>query len=238
MRNENRYQVICEMLQAYDNATGNRGADHVIKNPHEWLNNHYQPFYANAAVLIIEAREAMDTKTGGDKTIIAALKRMIKNVPDHMIGSMGGIFETIDAAGSTKYTLCDGHRILRLDQDVTSLPHVEKEKAFSSDSINKMMDDSRMNKTGEALNLPTAAELKAFVAEQKAKHGSKNNIPYCIDGYIYVNPQYLLDFVQALPDCKAYKPANNKSPIYFIADNGDGLLLPVNPAAYQATKAA
>ena len=53
MRNENRYQVICEMLQAYDNATGSRGADHVIKNPHEWLNCQWQPFYANAAALII-----------------------------------------------------------------------------------------------------------------------------------------------------------------------------------------
>ena len=237
MKHENRYQVICEMLQAYDNATGNRGADHVIKNPHEWLNCQWQPFYANAAALIIEAREAMNTKTTG-AGYLAALKRIVKNVPDHMCNSMGGIFETIDAAGTTKYTLCDGHRILRLDQDVTSLPHVEKEKAFSSDSINKMMNDSKLNKTGEALNLPTVAEIKAFIAEQKAKHGSKNNIPICIDGYIYVNPQYLLDFVQALPDCKAYKPENNRSPIYFAADNGDGILLPVNPAAYQTTKAA
>ena len=237
MKHENRYQVICEMLQAYDNATGNRGADHVIKNPHEWLNCQWQPFYANAAALIIEAREAMNTKTTG-AGYLAALKRIVKNVPDHMRNSMGGIFETIDAAGTTKYTLCDGHRILRLDQDVTSLPHVEKEKAFSSDSINKMMNDSKLNKTGEALNLPTAAEIKAFMAEQKAKHGNKNNIPICIDGYIYVNPQYLLDFVQALPDCKAYKPENNRSPIYFAADNGDGILLPVNPAVYQTTKAA
>ena len=232
MRNENRYQVICEMLQAYDNATGNRGADHVIKHPQEWLSNRYQPFYANAAALLIEAREAMDTKTGSDKTIVAALKRIVKGSPDHI----RGMFETIDAAGSTKYTLIDGYRILRLDSDYSSIDHAEK-PLFKSENVNKMIDGA--NKSGEKLNLPTAAEIKAFIAENKAKYGKDNRIPYCIDGFVYVNPHFLLDFIQALPDCIAYKPANNKSAIYFIADNGDGILLPVNPASVpQSTKAA
>ena len=100
-----------------------------------------------------------------------------------------------------------------------------------------MMKDSA--RYGDKLNLPTIAELKAFIAENKAKYGKDNRIPYCIDNYVYVNPQYLIDFMQALPDCTAYKPDNNKSPIYFIADNGDGILLPVNPASVpQSTKAA
>jgi len=230
MKHENRYQVICEMLQAYDNATGNRGADHVIKNPHEWLNCQWQPFYANAAALIIEAREALDTKAT-DKTVISAVKRIIKNTDGDRLR---GMFETIDAAGSTKYTLCDGHRILRFDTDMASVLHINN--PLAPDAITKMMQDAARH--GDKLNLPTIAELKAFIAENKAKHGKDNRIPYCIDGYVYVNPQYLIDFMQAFPDCTAYKPDNNRSPIYFAADNGDGILLPVNPAAYQATKAA
>ena len=227
MKHENRYRAICEMLQAYDNATGNRGADHVIKHPQEWLNNHFQPFYANAAALLIEAREAMDTKTT-DKAALAAIKRIIKNTD---LIDLRGIFETVDSAGSAKYTLCDGHRILRLDSDYSSVEHCEKPRV-NPENITKMMNDAA--RYGEKMNLPTVAELKAFIAANKAKYGSKNTIPYCIDGFVYVNPHYLLDFIQALPDCTAYKPANNKSPIYFAADTGDGILLPVNPNSVPA----
>ena len=72
--------------------------------------------------------------------------------------------------------------------------------------------------------------MKAFISEMKAKHGAKNNIPYCIDGFIYVNPQFLLDFMQALPGCEAIRPEDAKHPIYFKSEDGDGILLPVNPA--------
>ena len=44
---------------------------------------------------------------------------------------------------------------------------------------------------------------------------------------LWVNPQYLLNAMECLPDCKAYA-ANRISPIYFKSENGDGVVMPVN----------
>ena len=44
---------------------------------------------------------------------------------------------------------------------------------------------------------------------------------------LWVNPQYLLNVMECLPDCKAYA-ANKISPIYFKSENGDGVVMPVN----------
>lgn len=224
MKNERRYQALCEMLQAYDAATGNRGADHVIKNPNEWINNAWQPFYANAATLLIEALEGMDNAKS-DRSALAAIKRICKGT-ENMQAGLRGIIPSVDADGRETFTICDGHRMVRLYQDPQSLPHVDAEKAFSSKEINRIMD---VQKYGEKLNLPTIAEIKAFIAETKAKYGKDaSRHPICIDNFIYVNPQYLLDMLQALPDCEAIRPTNKKHPIYFKSDAGDGILLPVN----------
>lgn len=225
MNSEKRYQSICEMLHSYDMATGNRGADHVIKNPFEWVNNPYQPFYATAADLLIDTLSGIDSKITSASTL-AAIKRFYKST-NRNAARMHGIVENIDENGVKRFVIIDGYRLIRLNADPVSIPHVDKEKAFDSDSINKIM---QVNRYGEKLNLPTVQELKAFISEMKAKHGTKNNIPYCIDGFIYVNPQFLLDFMQALPGCEAIRPEDAKHPIYFKSEDGDGILLPVNPA--------
>ena len=232
MKNEKRYQAICEMLQAYDSATGNRGADHVIKNPHEWTGCVFQPFYASAAELLIDALSGIDSKTSSAGTL-AAIKRFYKSIEPRNT-RMNGVIENIDRDGNTRFVLCDGHRLIRLNTDPVSIPHVDKEKAFDSDSINKIMD---VEKNGEKLHLPTVQELKAYIAEMKAKHGTKTITPYCIDGFIYVNPQFLLDFIQALPGCEAIKPEKATHPIYFHSEDGDGILLPISPASVKTNAA-
>lgn len=232
MDNEKRYQTICEMLYSYDMATGNRGADHVIKNPYEWTACSFQPFYAAAAEMLIDTLSGIDSKMSSAATA-AAIKRFYKSTSDKAEG-LRGIIDNTDVYGNKRYVLCDGHRLIRLNREPVSIPRVGEKAAFNSDSINKVMD---VKQEGEVLPLPTVQELKAFISEMKAKHGTKNRIPYCIDGFIYVNPQFLLDFIQALPGCVAIRPEKATHPIYFKSEDGDGILLPVNPASVKENAA-
>ena len=82
------------------------------------------------------------------------------------------------------------------------------------------------------LDLPEEGEVKAYIARCKAAAGNKHTYSYQLAENVYVNPQYLLDMLQALPGCTCYTDADKvgKAMIYFVADNGDGVLLPVPPA--------
>ena len=209
------------MLEEYDLHTGNRGADGVIARPNEWVDSAYFPFYASAAALLIEARAQMDAATT-PRTVTAAVSRILKNA-DSSRPDFQGIFKNGD-----RFIACDGYRLVRLVDDITSLPH--KENAFDVACVMKGPMQNR-----DALELPSVADLRAFIAAAKAKKSGKNrkyaciNTPYCLGGFWYCNAEYLLDVLQALPGCKAYMPDRASSPVYFTAENGDGVLLPVRP---------
>ncbi len=217
MTNEMFYKHICVMLQEYDLHTGNRGATNVISNPEKWTSSDYFPFYASAAELLIEIRARLDTQITPRATL-AAITRIYKNCSNSR-PEMQGIF-----AYENRFVICDGYRLLRLNSDISSLPHVTND--FDVGSAMK-----GVGPTEEILKLPTVGELRAFIAASKSKHGRKSLLdPYCIDGFVWCNPQYLIDMIQALPKCTAYKPKKTVSPIYFQAANGDdGMLLPVRP---------
>lgn len=83
---------------------------------------------------------------------------------------------------------------------------------------------------GKEITLPDISELKVYIKTHKIKE--KNN-PKKVADYLlneelnlWVNPQYLLNAMECLPDCKAYS-ANRTSPIYLKAENGDGVVMPV-----------
>lgn len=216
MTNEKIYETICAMLREFDAETGNTAAEKVIEHPDQWEKT-ILPFYRSAAALLIDTRAKMDTKTTS-RTTRAAVGRIIKNVPDHR-ESMRGLFP----AGG-KFCACDGYRIIRLGADITSLPHVTSD--FDVDAI---LDKAINRLDAEKIQLPTVSELKAFIAANPKKKGLPSR-PYCLAGVVWCNPAYLIDMIQALPDCTAYAPARPIDPIYFSASNGDdGILLPVRP---------
>ena len=230
MNNQKMLENLCVMLREYDEHTGSRGADGVIANPEKWDDSDHFPFYASAASLLIEIRGRMDTSTT-PRTVSAAVNRIIKNTADSR-PDMRGIFQRGD-----RFCVCDGYHCLRLKQDISSLPHTET--AFNIDAA---MDGNGVNKSGELVQLPSIADLKAWIAAEKAKYGggkksAKLRTPYFLDGCLYVNAQYLLDILQALPGCVAYKPASMTSPLYFSAESGDGMLLPVRPPKDETEKA-
>lgn len=217
-KNETIYQHICTMLREYDQHTGSRGADNVIAHPDKWIDNRHFPFYASAAALLVECRAKMETKPTS-RTVSAAISRILKN-PLQVRTELKGLFPHND-----KFVACDGYRLVRLTSDIPGLPHTE-----SSLDVARLMD--RFPLVNETLPLPTIAELRALLAEDKAKNGKRNRkgapCTCRLEGGICVNAQYLLDMLQALPGCRVYKPESLISPIYFAADNGnDGILLPV-----------
>lgn len=132
-----------------------------------------------------------------------------------------GIFE-VDMEGQKYYVVTDSFRMVRLLSDVPALPHVEN--TWKPSSIDRFFKEAKKE---DVLSLPTAKELKAWIKEKHIRRNNPGKTTFCIDGFIHVNPFYLLDMIQGLPNCKAYRPASNKYPIYFQAESGEGILCPV-----------
>lgn len=85
------------------------------------------------------------------------------------------------------------------------------------------------------LNLPTAAEVRAKIASDKAKFKAPSRSKYedfstCYnwgDGLPMVNALYLLDILEALPGCTAACRPNELSCVYFHSPDGDALIMPI-----------
>ncbi|MCD8052241.1 MAG: hypothetical protein LUE89_11295 [Clostridiales bacterium] len=230
MTNETMLKTIAAMLYEHDRATGASGAADVLANPGSWAEDEkaalFLPFYWNAARLITEIQGRMDS-AGKPAGTLAALKRINK---DAFTNSKGRPWHQGMFLQQGKWCICDGFRAVRLNDDVPSLSHADNSPDNVSRRIN--LDEIFPDPTaGELVDLPAVPELKTWIAVQKAECGKewcKGN-PYRLHAgkmEIGVNPQYLLDMLQALPGCTA-RATSPISPIYFTAENGDGILLPV-----------
>lgn len=214
MTGEQMYSHVCQMVLAY---TGKEDHD-VLRHPDLYLRPRdcADPFLRGAAAFILDARDMMDTRHT-ERSVIAAVKRIIKNAKD---GRTSGIFEH---AG--RFVVCDGHHMVRLNKDITSLPHCES--SFDTDTPVRGCCTTK-----GLLELPSIRAVKEHMEWSKAAYkGRPKNYkprPYPLGDSVYVAPEYLLDMLQALPHCVAYKPEHPLSGIYFKAYGGDGVLCPVN----------
>lgn len=167
------------------------------------------------------------SKKSGTKSIVTAANRIIKNAESLKKPLLAGMFTNQTRDGSTLYCVCDGFVAIRFNEK--PLLHEIDEKYHGQEmqleQIVKPMDGSK------EIELPDISELKVYIKTHKIKE--KNN-PKKVADYLlneelnlWVNPQYLLNAMECLPDCKAYA-ANRISPIYFKAENGDGVVMPVN----------
>lgn len=167
------------------------------------------------------------SKKSGTKSIVTAANRIIKNAESTGKDVLAGMFESKDKYGETKYCVCDGFVAIRFNEKPL-LPEIDEKyhgQEMQLEYIVKPMDGSK------EINLPDISELKVYIKTHKIKE--KNN-PKKVADYLlneelnlWVNPQYLLNAMECLPDCKAYA-AHRISPIYFKAENGDGVVMPVN----------
>lgn len=167
------------------------------------------------------------SKKSGTKSIVTAANRIIKNADLRNKPVFEGMFTNKDKYGEIKYCVCDGFVAIRFNEKPL-LSEIDEEyhgKEMQLEQIVKPMDGSK------EIVLPNLAELKVYIKTHKIKE--KNN-PKEVADYLlneelnlWVNPQYLLNAMECLPDCKAYA-ANRISPIYLKAENGDGVVMPVN----------
>ena len=167
------------------------------------------------------------SKKSGTKSIVTAANRIIKNAESRNKPMLAGIFTNQTRDGSTLYCVCDSYVAIRFNEKPL-LPEIDEKyhgQEMQLEQIVKPMDGSK------EISLPDISELKVYIKTHKIKE--KNNpkkvADYLLDEELnlWVNPQYLLNAMECLPDCKAYA-ANRISPIYFKAENGDGVVMPVN----------
>ena len=167
------------------------------------------------------------SKKSGTKSIVTAANRIIKNAELLKKPLLAGMFTNQTRDGSTLYCVCDSFVAIRFNEK-PFLPEIDEKwhgQEMQLEQIVKPMDGSK------EIALPDISELKVYIKTHKIKE--KNN-PKKVADYLlneelnlWVNPQYLLNAMECLPDCKAYA-ANRVSPIYLKAENGDGVVMPVN----------
>lgn len=167
------------------------------------------------------------SKKSGTKSIVTAANRIIKNAELRNKPMLESMFTNQTRDGSTLYCVCDGFVAIRFNEKPL-LPEIDKKwhgQEMQLEQIVKPMDGSK------EINLPDISELKVYIKTHKIKekNNPKNVADYLLNEELnlWVNPQYLLNAMECLPDCKAYA-ANRISPIYFKAKNGDGVVMPVN----------
>lgn len=167
------------------------------------------------------------SKKSGTKSIMTAANCIIKNAELRNKPMLEGMFTNQARDGSTLYCVCDGFVAIRFNEKPL-LPEIDEKyhgQEMQLEQIVRPIYDS------EEIALPDISELKVYIKTHKIK---EKNTPKKVSDYLldeelnlWVNPQYLLNAMECLPDCKAYA-ANRISPIYLKAENGDGVVIPVN----------
>ena len=168
------------------------------------------------------------SKKSGTKSIVTAANRIIKNAESTGKEMLIGMFANQTKDGSTLYCVCDSFVAIRFNEKPL-LPEIDEKyhgQEMQLGYIVKPMDGSK------EITLPDIGELKVYIKTHKIKKTKTNQAgiePYVLNEELnlWVNPQYLLNAMECLPGCKAYA-ANRISPIYFNAENGDGVVMPVN----------
>lgn len=167
------------------------------------------------------------SKKSGTKSIVTAANRIIKNAELRNHPMIEGMFTNQTKDGSTLYCVCDGFVAIRFNEKPL-LPEIDEKyhgQEMQLEQIVRPIYDS------EEITLPDIGELKVYIKTHKIKekNNDKKVADYLLDEELnlWVNPQYLLNAMECLPDCKAYA-ANRISPIYFKAENSDGVVMPVN----------
>lgn len=182
----------------------------------------------DATLKQLEADMLMEqSKKFGTKSIVTAANRIIKNAESLKRSPiLEGMFTNQTRYGLTLYCVCDSFVAIRFNEKPL-LPEIDKKwhgQEMQLEYIVKKPDFSK------EIALPDIGELKVYIKTHKIKE--KNN-PKKVADYLlneelnlWVNPQYLLNAMECLPDCKAYA-ANSINPIYVTAENGDGCVCPV-----------
>lgn len=218
-----QYSSVCDMIRAYGKATAQEDiAESIISNPYNVPAD--LPFFGVAAGQLLEALKGLDKKTTKAGQLNAMKRFLMKAGKGRDIYT--GVFEQ-----NGKYHLCDGYRLLSLNEDRESLPHVapeDKDKIMMNTEKSMKQPREYAHANGVVLNVPALAELKAWKAANVIKRDPDSEA-YLLDNCVVVNINFLIDAVQALPGAVFYKPEKWSCPVYFSSEEGEGMILPIRP---------
>ena len=193
-------------------------------------------YVAEMGRVMLELREdiyANEQKSAGKsgKAIVSAAKRIVKSAKATKRDGISGVFVNIDKDSTEHWCVCDCFVGVRFNEPMP-LEKVDASKCepFDMSRICRMPDNAK------ELDLPSLAEVKVYAKTNRVtgdRKGSTKPKPMNIDAEIglWVNPELLINIMECLPDAKAWA-TTRKSAIYFKADNGDGVLMPVNHKEY------
>lgn len=182
--------------------------------------------------VMLELREDMyasEQKAAGKsgKAIVSAARRIIKSAKATKRDAISGVFTNIEKDGTEHWCVCDGCVGARFNESMP-LEEADTSKCAPFD----MSKVCRMPDNAKELNLPSLAEVKVY-AKTNRVNGDRKGVtkpkPMKLDAEIglWVNPELLINIMECLPSAKAWATTRIGA-IYFKADNGDGVLLPVN----------
>lgn len=166
------------------------------------------------------------------RTSTAALRRIGRaaaakqgGIRSHFAGAF------LDEQG--RQCITDGFTLLRLNKPSTALEWAPPPNdTHVYDTIPDMLNSDGATVT---LDLPTAAEVRAKIASDRAKYNAESHpagdtLSTCFtwgDGLPMVNALCLLDVLEALPGCTAACCTGELSPVYFHSPDGDALIMPI-----------
>ena len=180
-----------------------------------------RPDLEAVAELLADAAAGID-KAAGRANAAAVLKKVVKGAPAHL----AGIYRDTEDG---RYYAIDGFRAFRwADADYPAVPHIDDApRGFS-----------RCFAEGVApVDLPTAAELKKYIAAHGLKRGDvtrpEKRYPVGPAGY---NVFYLLDLIEFFGgDCTAALAADRNGAASVVSmltakgPAGEAILLPIRP---------
>lgn len=229
MTNDKIYASIVEMLHCYERETGrdDGSLDKLLSDAgrlHELAAFDACPnIYASAARVLVDLRDKMD-KRATSAGRVNVCKRLVKDFTRR--SELAGIHETDDG----RYCILDGYRLYRFAADLPSIPRAR----VSFDAAAAIPKDAT---AGGPLPAPSKADIKAYIAEtgQTRRKPTEPYTPAGWPAWYAVNPYYLLDALDAMPNAVYYAPASYNKPLYFAdADGNDGIILPVCNARVRA----
>lgn len=145
--------------------------------------------------------------------------------------NMAGDMENVTYVGDANRYICFYDTLTFPDKDYG----IEKRKLDYSKVTERAFSVLEWNNT---VNIPYAHEVKSAIKIHKSTHKNSGKNDHLIwqlkdaqDHTIYVNANYLLDALEALPEpeCYAYPIGGGHYALYFKGENGHGALYPVNP---------
>ena len=191
---------------------------------------------AEMGQVMLELREDMyasEQKAAGKsgRAVVSAAKRIVKSAKATKRDGISGVFTNIDKDGTEHWCVCDGYVGVRFNGPMP-LEEVDTSKCepFDMSQICLMPDNAK------ELDLPSLAEVKVYAKTNRVngdRKGSTKPKPMKIDDEIglWVNPELLINIMECLPSAKAWA-TTRIGVIYFKADNGDGVLMPINHRGY------